>query len=80
MVDSIEQLDIVDAALPPARWENFRVSIELNASWTSRMLGYPASSAHRSSLSIRPWRARAIIPRPGFTLVRLKAMNPRSPA
>ena len=72
MVDSIDQLDIVDAVLPPARRENIRVCIELNASWKSRMLGYfgafrsPVFTADQATAL-----ARAVIARPGFTLVGL---------
>lgn len=74
MVDSIEQLDIVDAVLPPARRENIRVCIELNASWNSRMLGYlgvfrsPVFTVDQAMAL-----ARAVVARPGFILVGLMA-------
>ena len=74
MVDSIQQLDIVDAVLPPGQRENIRVCLELNASWQSRLLGYlgvfrsPVLTVeHATAL------ARAIVARPGFTLVGMMA-------
>jgi D-serine deaminase-like pyridoxal phosphate-dependent protein len=74
MVDSIEQLDVVDAALPPGKRENIRVCIELSAAWKSRMLGY--LGVFRSPVFTTDEAtelARAIISRPGFTLVGLMA-------
>lgn len=74
MVDSVEQLDVVDAVLPPGRRENIRVCLELNAAWTSRLLGHlgvfrspVVTVEHATAL------ARAISKRPGFTLVGMMA-------
>jgi D-serine deaminase-like pyridoxal phosphate-dependent protein len=72
MIDSIEQLDVVDATLPPGQRENIRVCIELNASWRSRLVGY--AGVFRSpifSVEQATALARAVIARPGFTLVGL---------
>ncbi|HEU0180828.1 MAG TPA: alanine racemase, partial [Agromyces mariniharenae] len=40
MVDSPQQLDLVDAVLPPARREELRVCLELDASWNAPLLGH----------------------------------------
>jgi D-serine deaminase-like pyridoxal phosphate-dependent protein len=40
MVDSIAQLDLVDAAIAPSRRKPIRVAIELDASWDSALLGH----------------------------------------
>ncbi len=74
MVDSIDQLDIVDAVLPPGQRENIRVCIELNAAWRSRLLGYlgvfrsPVATVEQATAL-----AQAIVTRPGFTLVGMMA-------
>jgi len=40
MVDSIDQLDLVDAVAPPGSRETLRLCLELDASWDSRLVGF----------------------------------------
>lgn len=70
MVDSVAQLDFIDAVVTPAKRAPVRVAIELDSSWKSTLFGH-----------IGVWRspvytpdqardlARAIAGRPGFKLV-----------
>jgi D-serine deaminase-like pyridoxal phosphate-dependent protein len=72
MVDSIEQLDIVDAAIPPSQRASIRVCLELDASWDTWFLGH--TGVRRSPVhTVADARAlaEAIVARPGFTLVGL---------
>ena len=70
MVDSLDQVDAVDAAINPAHRESLRVCLELDSSYLSPLLG-------RLGVYRSPMRtvedavalARAVIDRPGFTLV-----------
>jgi len=74
MVDSVDQLDVVDSVLAPDKRETVRVSLELNASWRSKILGY--TGVYRSpvqSVEDATALARAIIARPGFRLVGMMA-------
>jgi len=74
MVDSIDQLDLIDAVRPPGTRETIRVALELNASWRSKMLGY--LGVHRSPIDTVQQAtelAQAIIARPGFALVGMMA-------
>lgn len=74
MVDSLAQLDAVDAVLPPAKRESIRVAIELDASWESKALGY--LGVYRSPVrTVDQARAlaEAIVSRPGFRLVGMMA-------
>ncbi|CAN5190864.1 amino acid deaminase/aldolase [soil metagenome] len=74
MVDSVEHLDLVDSVLGPGRRESIRVSLELNASWRSKVLGY--LGVYRSPVqTVQDALAlgRAIVERPGFTLVGMMA-------
>ena len=70
MVDSVAQLDVVDAVLPPGRRETIRVCLELDASWDAPVLGH--LGVWRSPVHT-PEQARAvaidIVSRPGFALV-----------
>jgi D-serine deaminase-like pyridoxal phosphate-dependent protein len=70
MVDSIAQLDLVDAAIAPAKRNNIRVAIELDSSWDAPVLGH--TGVFRSPIHT-PEAARAlaehIVGRPGFSLV-----------
>lgn len=74
MVDSVEQLDLIDAAIAPIKREPIRVCIELDASWNSRMLGHvgvwrsPVHGADQARTL-----AEAIAARPGFRLVGMMA-------
>jgi D-serine deaminase-like pyridoxal phosphate-dependent protein len=72
MIDSIAQLDLVDAAIPPAARESIRVCIELDASWTSTLLGHVGvwRSPIHSAAGARTL-AQRVVDRPGFTLVGL---------
>ena len=69
MVDSVAQLDLVDACLAPAQRESIRVCIELDASWRGPLghIGVRRSPVH----SVAQARALAeeVVRRPGFTLV-----------
>lgn len=70
MVDSIHQLDLVDAAIAPGARTAIRVAIELDASWENPLLGH--TGVFRSPVRT-PADARAlaevVVARPGFTLV-----------
>ncbi|WP_394552650.1 alanine racemase [Agromyces sp. MMS24-JH15] len=70
MVDSPEQLDLVDAVLPPGEREEIRVCLELDASWKAPVLGH--LGVRRSPVH-SPEQAGAlaayIAARPGFRLV-----------
>ena len=74
MVDSIEQLDVVDAVLPPGKRQDIRVCLELTAAWQSRLLGHlgvfrsPVRTVEQATAL-----ARAVVDRPGFTLVGMMA-------
>ena len=74
MVDSVEQLDLVDSVLAPNKRESIRVAIELDASWHSKVLG--VLGVFRSpvrTVADSVALARAIVARPGFTLVGMMA-------
>jgi D-serine deaminase-like pyridoxal phosphate-dependent protein len=70
MVDSVAQLDLVDAAIPPAKRKSIRVAIELDSSWDAPVLGH--TGVFRSPVHT-PISARAlaeiVVARAGFTLV-----------
>ena len=70
MVDSPQQLDLVDEVLPPSRREEIRVCLELDASWAAPVLGH--LGVRRSPVH-EPADAGAlaayIVRRPGFRLV-----------
>ena len=70
MVDSPQQLDLIDAVLPPVRREELRVCLELDASWNAPVLGH--LGVRRSPVHA-PAEAGAlaayIAERPGFRLV-----------
>jgi D-serine deaminase-like pyridoxal phosphate-dependent protein len=70
MIDSVAQLDLVDAAIAPGKREPIRVAIELDASWDSAVLGH--TGVFRSPVHT-PEAARAlaeiVVARPGFALV-----------
>lgn len=72
MVDAVEQLDFIDAVLPPSQRAPIRVCLELDSSWKSRVLGHVG--VFRSPVhSVEQARAlaQAVVARPGFTLVGL---------
>lgn len=74
MIDSPEQLDIVDAVVAPEKRAAVRVCIELDASWNAPALG--RLGAWRSPLhtpeAVRSL-AEHVLERPGFSLVGLMA-------
>jgi D-serine deaminase-like pyridoxal phosphate-dependent protein len=74
MVDSAEQLDLVDAVLPASRRAEIRVCLELDASWYAPALGH--IGVRRSPVH-EPADAAAlaayIAGRPGFRLVGMMA-------
>lgn len=74
MVDAVEQLDLIDAVIPPADRESIRICLELDASWNAPLLGHFGAwrSAVRTPASARAL-AEAVQARPGFTLVGLMA-------
>ncbi|MCP2322465.1 D-serine deaminase-like pyridoxal phosphate-dependent protein [Hamadaea flava] len=68
MVDSVEQLDFIDAVVPQR--EPLRVCVEIDSSYRSRLLGHVG--VWRSPIRQAPEAAalaREIVRRPGFTLV-----------
>ena len=70
MVDSVEQLDWVDAVIAPSKRSSIRVCLELDASWDTWYLGH--TGVRRSPVhSVEEARALAevIVARAGFTLV-----------
>jgi len=70
MVDSVDQLDLVDAVIAPSKRSAIRVCLELDASWDTWYLGH--TGVRRSPVhSVEEARALAevIVARPGFTLV-----------
>ena len=70
MVDSPQQLDLVDDVLPPGRREEVRVCLELDASWNAPVLGH--LGVRRSPVhdpSDAGGLAAYIAERPGFRLV-----------
>ncbi len=74
MVDSVEQLDFVDAVVAPGRRAEIRVCLDLDASYESPLLGHLGT--YRSPL-FTPADARAfaekIVARSGFRLVGMMA-------
>lgn len=71
MVDSVSQLDLVDAVVPPAQRETIRVCIELDASWLgpAGRIGVWRSPVHEPAAARS--LAQHVASRPGFRLVGL---------
>ena len=69
MVDSVAQLDLVDAAVAPASRKDIRVCIELDASWDGILghIGVRRSPVHTVEQATA--LAREVVARKGFTLV-----------
>jgi D-serine deaminase-like pyridoxal phosphate-dependent protein len=69
MVDSVHQLDLIDACVAPAERESIRVCIELDASWDGPFghIGVRRSPVH--TVAQARSLAEQIVARPGFTLV-----------
>ncbi|MCW2287235.1 D-serine deaminase-like pyridoxal phosphate-dependent protein [Leucobacter luti] len=74
MVDSVEQLDLIDAVAAPAERAPIRICIDLDASWRSRVLGHIGvrRSPLHSPTELSEF-ARLVVGRPGFTLVGIMA-------
>ena len=74
MIDSIDQLDYIDAVVAPADREQIRVCLELDASWNPAVLGHLGTfrSPVFTVLDVRELAER-IVARPGFTLVGMMA-------
>lgn len=74
MIDSIDQLDYIDAVVAPADREQIRVCLELDASWNPAVLGHLGTfrSPVFTVLDVRALAER-IVARPGFTLVGMMA-------
>jgi D-serine deaminase-like pyridoxal phosphate-dependent protein len=74
MIDDVAQLDLIDSVVAPAKRKSIRVSLELDASYRSPVLGH--LGVRRSPVHT-PEQARAlaeaIVSRPGFTLVGMMA-------
>lgn len=70
MIDSPEQLELIDAVAPPTRRNTIRVCLDFDASWKSKALGHigvlrsPIHSAH-DLRTFAEWISR----RPGFVVV-----------
>ncbi|MGR0219667.1 alanine racemase [Agromyces sp. ZXT2-6] len=74
MIDSVDQLDLVDAVLPPGRREVVRVCLELDGSWRAPVLGHVGvrrSPVHDPATAGR--LAAVIASRAGFRLVGVMA-------
>ncbi|MEZ0049989.1 D-serine deaminase-like pyridoxal phosphate-dependent protein [Mycobacterium sp. MAA66] len=70
LVDSVEQLDLMDATCAPGRREPIRVAIDLDASLRLPVIGDVGvlrSPVHTTGQAVR--LARTIVDRPGFALV-----------
>jgi len=70
MVDSLDQLDVIDAVLPPGQRETIRLCLELDSGWQPPLVG--RLGVRRSPLhTVRDARALAegIAARAGFRLV-----------
>ena len=74
MIDSVEQLDYIDAVVPPDNRERIRVCLELDASWNSKVLGHLGT--YRSPVFTAAdarTLAEGIVARAGFALVGMMA-------
>ena len=70
MVDSVAQLDFIDAVIAPSERETIRVCLELDASWDTWFLGH--TGVRRSPVhTVEEARtlAEIVVARPGFALV-----------
>jgi D-serine deaminase-like pyridoxal phosphate-dependent protein len=74
MVDSTDQLDLIDSVTAPGARTTIRVCLELDASWNSRLLGHIGTwrSPVHSAADARTLATR-IVARPGFALVGMMA-------
>lgn len=70
MIDSVDQLDLIDAVLPPAKRNTVRVCLDFDASWRSKLLGHIGvfRSPIHTAAALGALAAE-ISARPGFTVV-----------
>ncbi|MGA1837347.1 alanine racemase [Herbiconiux sp. 11R-BC] len=74
MIDSVEHLDLIDAAIAPGARPALRVAIELDASYTAPGLGrLGVWRSPISTVSQAEALAHAVVSRPGFALVGMMA-------
>jgi D-serine deaminase-like pyridoxal phosphate-dependent protein len=75
MVDAVEQLDLIDAVVPPGSRPALRICLDLDASWRTAggrvHVGARRSPVHTAEDAVA--LARAVAERPGFALVGLMA-------
>lgn len=74
MIDDVAHLDLIDAVVAPQRRASIRIALELDASWRTPLLGH--LGVRRSPLHAPAElaaMARAVVQRPGFTLVGVMA-------
>ena len=69
MIDSLDQLDLIDAVIAPAERESIRVCLELDASWDGPFghIGVRRSPVH--TVAQASTLAEQVVSRAGFTLV-----------
>jgi len=69
MIDSVDQLDLIDAVIAPAERESIRVCLELDASWDGPFghIGVRRSPVH--TVAQASTLAEQVVSRAGFTLV-----------
>lgn len=70
MVDSVEQLDLIDAIAPHHAREELRICLDFDASWENPLLGHVGvlRSPVRTAAALREL-AELVVKRPGFRLV-----------
>ncbi|QNN64048.1 alanine racemase [Leucobacter denitrificans] len=70
MVDSVDQLDVIDSVLPPTKRASIRVCLDFDASWQSGVLGHIGvlRSPIHNPRDLREL-AECVSQRPGFTVV-----------
>ncbi len=73
MVDDVAHLDLIDAVVAPKARPSIRIALELDASWRGPLghLGVRRSPLHEPEQLAA--LARAVVERPGFTLVGIMA-------
>lgn len=70
MIDSLEQLDLIDAVAPHHKRAELRVCLDFDASWEAPLLGHVGvlRSPVRTAVALREL-AEQVVRRPGFRLV-----------
>lgn len=70
MIDSVDQLDLIDSVVPAAQRETLRICLDFDASWRAPVLGHLGvlrSPVHEPAQLRR--LAEQVVARPGFALV-----------